>query len=75
MGRDILSRLLYGTRSSLAVALLSLIPVAVLGGGLGLLSGYAGGNVDKVITGALDNIPAFPCCSSRFWSRWLLVRA
>ena len=60
LGRDILSRLLYGTRSSLAVALLSLIPVAVLGGGLGLLSGYAGGNVDKVITGALDNIPAFP---------------
>ena len=60
LGRDILSRLLYGTRSSLAVALLSLIPVAVVGGGLGLLSGYAGGNVDKVITGALDNIPAFP---------------
>ena len=60
MGRDILSRLLYGTRSSLAVALLSLIPVTVMGGGLGLLSGYAGGNVDKVITGALDNIPAFP---------------
>ena len=60
LGRDILSRLLYGTRASLAVALLSLIPVAVLGGGLGLLSGYAGGNVDKVITGALDNIPAFP---------------
>ena len=60
LGRDIMSRLLYGTRASLAVALLSLIPVAVLGGGLGLLSGYAGGNVDKVITGALDNIPAFP---------------
>ena len=60
LGRDILSRLLYGTRSNLAVALLSLIPVAVVGGGLGLLSGYVGGKFDTIITGALDNIPAFP---------------
>ena len=60
LGRDILSRLIYGTRSSLAVALFSLIPVAVVGGGLGLLSGYVGGKFDTIITGALDNIPAFP---------------
>ena len=60
LGRDVLSRLIYGTRSSLAVALLSLIPVAVVGGGLGLLSGYVGGQVDTIVTGALDNIPAFP---------------
>ena len=60
LGRDIMSRLLYGTRASLAVALLSLIPVAVVGGGLGLLSGYVGGKFDTIITGALDNIPAFP---------------
>ena len=60
LGRDVLSRLLYGTRSSLAVALLSLIPVAVIGGGLGLLSGYAGGRVDAIITGTIDNIPTFP---------------
>ncbi len=60
LGRDVLSRLVYGARPGLAVALLSLIPVAVLGGGLGLLSGYAGGKVDASITGALDNIPAFP---------------
>ena len=60
LGRDVLSRLIHGARSSLAVALLSLIPVAVVGGGLGLLSGYAGGKVDAIITGALDNIPAFP---------------
>ena len=60
LGRDVLSRLIYGTRSSLAVALLSLIPVAVVGGGLGLLSGYVGGKFDTIITGALDNIPAFP---------------
>lgn len=60
LGRDVLSRLVYGARPGLAVALLSLIPVAVVGGGLGLLSGYAGGKVDASITGALDNIPAFP---------------
>ncbi len=60
LGRDVLSRLIHGARPGLAVALLSLIPVAVVGGGLGLLSGYAGGKVDAIITGALDNIPAFP---------------
>jgi len=60
LGRDVLSRLIHGARSILAVALLSLIPVAVVGGGVGLLSGYAGGKVDAIITGALDNIPAFP---------------
>ena len=60
VGRDVLSRLIYGARFSLAVALLSLIPVAVVGGGLGLLSGYVGGKFDMIITGALDNIPAFP---------------
>ena len=60
LGRDVLSRLIHGARSGLAVALLSLIPVAVVGGGLGLLSGFAGGKVDAMITAALDNIPAFP---------------
>ena len=60
LGRDVLSRLIHGARSGLAVALLSLIPVAVVGGGLGLLSGFAGGKVDSMITAALDNIPALP---------------
>ena len=60
LGRDVLSRLIHGARSGLAVALLALLPVAVAGGGLGLLSGFAGGKVDATITGALDNIPAFP---------------
>ena len=60
LGRDVLSRLIHGARPGVVVALLSLIPVAVVGGGLGLLSGYAGGKVDAIITGALDNIPAFP---------------
>lgn len=60
LGRDVLSRLIHGARPGLALALLSLIPVAVVGGGLGLLSGFAGGKVDAMITAALDNIPAFP---------------
>ncbi len=60
LGRDVLSRLIHGARPGLAVALLALIPVAVVGGGVGLLSSYAGGKVDAIITGALDNIPAFP---------------
>lgn len=60
LGRDILSRLIYGARTGLAVALLSLIPVGVVGGGLGLVSAYAGGKADTIIMGAVDNILAFP---------------
>ena len=60
LGRDILSRLIYGARTSLGVALLTLIPVGVVGGGLGLVSGYLGGRADAIIMGATDNILAFP---------------
>jgi peptide/nickel transport system permease protein len=59
-GNDILSRILYGGRSSLTVAVaVNLLGLAV-GGTLGALSGYLGGVVDTVIMRVLDVLIAFP---------------
>ena len=60
LGRDILSRIIYGTRPLLYVvmaALLIAIPIGIL---LGLLSGYAGGFVDQAVSRVIDTILSFP---------------
>jgi peptide/nickel transport system permease protein len=59
-GRDVLSRLLFGARVSLSVALLSLIIATFLGTTVGLLSGYLGGNVDSILMRFVDMILALP---------------
>ncbi|HTE83850.1 MAG TPA: ABC transporter permease [Dehalococcoidia bacterium] len=60
LGRDILSRILYGSRISLLIA----ISVSILGTVpaifIGLLSGYCAGNVDLVIQRFVDSLSAFP---------------
>ena len=60
LGRDLLSRLIWGARPSLFVAVI----VVVLGGGIGilagLLAGFLGGSVDTIITRAFDALFAFP---------------
>ncbi len=48
-GRDLLSRLLIGTRVSLSVGLIAVLISLVIGLTLGLLAGYFGGRVDKII--------------------------
>jgi peptide/nickel transport system permease protein len=59
-GRDILSRLLYGTPISLSVGLVA-VGIGVLGGGLlGLVTGYFGGWVDLVGMRVVDVLLAFP---------------
>ena len=60
MGRDILSRLIYGGRISLLVSLLAVIVSLVIGGLLGAVSGYLGGKVDSVIMRLMDILMAIP---------------
>ncbi len=54
LGRDILSRLIYGARVSLLVAVVTLVSGGAFGTVLGLVSGYAGGWVDEVIMRITD---------------------
>ncbi|MGH8868197.1 MAG: ABC transporter permease [Actinomycetes bacterium] len=59
-GNDILSRLMYGGRSSLTIAVSVNLLGLVVGGGLGALSAYLGGIFDAAIMRALDVLIAFP---------------
>lgn len=59
-GRDILTRILYGLRISLLVAILSVSSAFVIGVGLGLIAGYYGGKIDAVISVFLNVLMAFP---------------
>src|SRR5262249_31012469 len=54
LGRDVLSRVMFGGRASLIVALVSIAASTVIGTALGLLAGYAGGWVDAVTMRAVD---------------------
>jgi peptide/nickel transport system permease protein len=59
-GRDILSALMYGARISLFVGLAAVLLSVVLGVGLGLLSGFAGGKLDAFIMRVCDVMLSFP---------------
>ncbi len=59
-GRDILSALFYGARISLGVGLASVAVSLVVGVGLGLLSGFAGGKTDALIMRICDVMLSFP---------------
>ncbi len=60
LGRDILSRLIYGSRTILLLAPISVLCSVALGTLLGLIGGYYGGLVDEVVMRVLDAIMAFP---------------
>ena len=60
LGRDILSRLMVGTRYSLRIGLLSVAFSAVIGIALGCISGYFGGTTDGIIMRVMDVFSAIP---------------
>ena len=59
-GRDVLTRLLYGSRVSLMVGIVPTLLSMVLGAALGILAGYIGGMADTVIMRLADIVLAFP---------------
>jgi peptide/nickel transport system permease protein len=54
LGRDILSRIVYGARVSLAVSLVAIVVGGLIGTSLGLMSGYFGGRVDALLMRLVD---------------------
>ncbi|MBQ8692664.1 MAG: ABC transporter permease [Synergistaceae bacterium] len=60
LGRDCFSRVLYGARSSLSSVLILVAMIFVVGTGLGVIAGYAGGWVDIIIMRISDMMISFP---------------
>lgn len=60
LGRDVLSRLIYGARISLLVGLTAVLIGGSLGTGLGMIAGYFGGRIDSLIMRIADIQLAFP---------------
>jgi peptide/nickel transport system permease protein len=59
-GRDILSRLIYGTRPTLLIISLVALIMAPLGTAIGIIAGYYGGIVDRVLMRLTDMVMSFP---------------
>src|SRR5579875_2620056 len=60
VGRDLLSRLIYGARISMSIGLVPVVFYLVIGGTVGLIAGYAGGVVDTVLMRGVDVFYALP---------------
>ncbi|MEL6206247.1 MAG: dipeptide/oligopeptide/nickel ABC transporter permease/ATP-binding protein [Pseudomonadota bacterium] len=60
LGRDLLSRLMWGTRLSLAVGFTAALAAATIGAAIGIVAGYYGGRTDNVIMRGVDMLMAFP---------------
>jgi peptide/nickel transport system permease protein len=60
LGRDTLSRLIYGTRVAFGIALPGVLIAALAGSALGVLAGYCGGPVEGVVVVISDTFQAFP---------------
>ncbi|CAO3430662.1 dipeptide ABC transporter ATP-binding protein [Azospirillum argentinense] len=60
LGRDVLARLVWGTRLSLGVGVAASLLAALIGSAIGLVAGYAGGRTDGVLMRGIDVLMAFP---------------
>src|SRR5262249_59613892 len=60
LGRDLLSRIIWGSRVSLTAGVLTVLLASALGAGVGLVAGYFGGRVDTVLMRATDATMSFP---------------
>ncbi len=60
IGQDVLSRIIWGTRIALIVGLSSSVASLVVGVPLGLISGYVGGTLDRILTLIMDSLYSFP---------------
>lgn len=60
VGRDVFARVIYGTRVTLSICASALVISAIIGGGLGLISGFTGGRGDLVLGRIVDVILSFP---------------
>lgn len=60
LGRDVLSRLVFGARTSLTVGLLAPLIAVLFGGALGMLAGYIRGRFETLVVGVIDVLLAFP---------------
>lgn len=60
LGRDLLSRIIYGARVSVTIGVLSMLLGSTAGAVVGLVSGYLGGHVDMLVQRLVDTLMAFP---------------
>jgi len=60
IGQDVLSRLIWGTRIALIIGFSASIFALVIGVPLGLIAGYTGGKLDRILTVVMDSLYAFP---------------
>jgi peptide/nickel transport system permease protein len=60
LGRDVMTRIIYGARISLAAGVLTVLLAGFIGAAIGLLSGFYGGRIDAVLMRAADSTLAFP---------------